>query len=76
MQSAEKMKKKKGHLIKMERNFSLLDKRRFKGLEEQRIKYLQKLKIEQSIKIMECLLNSGIDKEFRRIKKDLEKNEL
>lgn len=53
-----------------------MDERRFKGWEEQRIKYLQELKIEQSIKIMECLLNSEIDKEFKKIKKDLEKNEL
>lgn len=68
--------KRRSHLIKTERNFSLLDKRRFKGWEEQRIKYLQELKIEQSIKIMECLLNSEIDKEFKKIKKDMEKNEL
>ncbi|MCD5390974.1 hypothetical protein LR007_03830 [candidate division NPL-UPA2 bacterium] len=63
-------------MIKMEWNFSLLDKERFKGWEEQRIKYLQALKIEQSIRIMECLLSSEIDKEFRRIKKELEKNGL
>ena len=58
----------------MEKDFSLWDKKRFERLEKERVEYLQRLKIEQSIKIMESLLNSGLDKEFRRIKEEFEKN--
>ena len=58
----------------MKRDFSLWDKERFKASEEERISYLQGLTIEASIKIMESLLNSGLDKEFRRIRKEFERN--
>jgi putative ubiquitin-RnfH superfamily antitoxin RatB of RatAB toxin-antitoxin module len=58
----------------MKKDFSLWDKTRFERLEAERVKHLQRLKIEEGIKIMEFLLNSGLDREFRRIKKEFTKN--
>jgi len=60
--------------VEMKKDFSLWDKTRFERLEAERVKHLQRLKIEESIRIMEFLLNSGLDREFKRVKKEFTKN--
>jgi len=52
-------------------NRGLLNKKRFEKLEKEEIKYLQKMSIEESINLMEELLDSGFVEECRRIQKQL-----
>jgi len=56
---------------KIKRKENLFNKKIFELLERQDREFLQKMSIEESIKIMEDLLNSGFIEECKRVKKEL-----
>jgi len=56
---------------KIKRKKNLFNKKIFELLERQDREFLQKMSIEESIKIMEDLLNSGFIEECKRVKKEL-----
>jgi len=56
---------------KIKRKKNLFNKKIFELLERQDREFLKKMSIEESIKIMEDLLNSGFIEECKRVKKEL-----